>query len=68
MLRKLLIIAIAAVSGSGSVGCCMCDHVDDYDGCYYGGAIGNWDGDTGRAGSAYSGSATSEAPVLIEQE
>jgi hypothetical protein len=68
MFRKLLFALLATVFGSGSIGCCLCDHVDDYCGCYYGGAIGNWDGDAGRAGSAHSGGGSAQAPVLVEHE
>jgi hypothetical protein len=68
MIRKLLFVLLAAVLSSGSFGCCMCDHVDDYSGCYYGGVVGNWDGDAGRAGSALSGGHSSAAPILTEHE
>ena len=68
MIRKVLFVVLATAFGTGSAGCCMCDHVDDYCGSYYGGAIGNWDGDAGRAGSAISGDSSSEAPVHVEHE
>ncbi len=62
MIRKLFVV-LSLVGGVGSWGCCACDHVDDYSGTYNGGVVGNWDGNYGRAGSAYAGS----AGAVVEQ-
>jgi hypothetical protein len=67
MIRNFLRLVLLTAATT-STGCCLCDHCDDYAGCYYGGAIGAHDLESGRAASAYSGTASPAPPVFVEHE
>lgn len=59
MKRLCLVALLGLIAASG--GCSLCQNCDDYNGSYYGGKVGDWDGQCGRAGSVYAGNSTHDA-------
>lgn len=69
MIRTLLLVILTTAAAATSTGCCLCDHCDDYAGCYYGGVIGAHDTTTGRAASAYADGPSAAPPIMpVEHE
>ncbi len=48
----ILMLSLAALTACS--GCTTCQSCDDYCGSYYGGRVGDWVHESGRAGSVYS--------------